>query len=161
MMNQMIIRLEERSFKLQKLTRNQLDMMNQLIIVTQEAKRKDMEIISLRSLNEKLRNELRTEKELLQRMNKPSEVVIYFEELMRSPRSTRDTFGLGYNKYFSFTKEGESSKSGELRNIKLKKNKPTCYYCGKPGHTTNICKRKIGKKNPKPKFNGNYFNCKK
>lgn len=61
-------------------------MMNQLIIATQETNKKDMEITSLRSQNEQLRNELTTENALLERMNKPSEAIKYFEELMRSPR---------------------------------------------------------------------------
>lgn len=81
-------------------------MMNQLKIATRKVNRKDMEITSLRSQNEKLRNELRIEMELLERMNKPSEVFKYFEELMKSPRSPRDVFGLGHcNKHFSSTKE--------------------------------------------------------
>lgn len=37
----------------------------------------------------------------------------------------------------------------------------TCYYHGKLGHTTNVCKRKNGKSNPKPKFIGYNFNYNK
>lgn len=103
----MIARLEERSFEVKKITKNKLDIVNNLIVSTQEENKKDMEITNLRSRNEKLRSELRNEKELLERMNKPSEVVRYFEELMRSPRSIKDTSRLGYNKYFSSTKEWE------------------------------------------------------
>ena len=93
-------------------------------------------------------------------MNKSRKFIRYFEELMRSPRSSSDTSGLGHVKHSSSTKEGESSKSGEQRNAKFK-GKPTCHHCGKLGHTANICRRKNGMKNPKPKFNGNYFNFKK
>ncbi len=46
-------------------------------------------------------------------------------------------------------------------NGKPKKKKPTCYHCGKPCHTTNICRINIDKSNPKPKFNGYYFTCNK
>lgn len=110
-----------------------------------------------RSQNEQLRNELRNEKEIMERMGKPSDAVKYFEELIRSPRSTRDTSRLGYNKKFSSTKEGESSKSGEKRNAKPKR-KPTCHHCGKPRHTTNICRSKNGIQNSKLKYIGNFFN---
>ena len=54
---QMATRLEEISFQVHKLTNNQLDMMNQLIVTTQEANRKDMEITNLRSQIEQLQNE--------------------------------------------------------------------------------------------------------
>lgn len=43
---QMAIRLEERSFEVQKLTNNQLDMITQLIVSNQETNRKDLEIIN-------------------------------------------------------------------------------------------------------------------
>ena len=41
-------RLEERSFEVQKLTNNQPNMINQLVISNQEANRKDVEIINLK-----------------------------------------------------------------------------------------------------------------
>ena len=63
-------------------------------------------------------------------------------------------------KQSSTTKEGESSKSGELRNAKTK-GKPTCYYCGKFGHTTNICRIKNDKETPIYKLRVNYSKCKK
>ena len=47
-----------------------------------------------------------------------------------------------------------------MRNAKSK-GKPTCYHYGKLGHTTNICRRKHGMQNPKPKFIGYYFYYKK
>ena len=46
---QIVYKLEERSFKVQNITKNYLDMMNQLIIDTQEENRKDLEITNLRS----------------------------------------------------------------------------------------------------------------
>lgn len=123
-----------------------MDMINQLMISNQDANIKDLEILNLRSLNEQLRRELRHEKELMERINKASEVVKHFEELLRSPR-TNDTFGLGYNKQVSSTKMGESSKSGKQRNAK---GKPTCHQCGKLGYTKNICRNKKGMKKHKP-----------
>lgn len=49
---------------------------------------------------------------------------------------------------------------GEMRNAKPK-DKPTCYHCGKIGHTTNICQSKHGMQNFQPKFIGYFFYCKK
>ena len=109
---------------------------------------KDMEITNLKSQSDLLKNELRSEKELLERMNKPSKAIRYFEELMRSPRSSSDTSSLGNIKYSSSTKEGESSKNGDQRNEKTKR-KATCHHCEKLGHMKNICKIKNGKNNPK------------
>lgn len=43
---------------------------------------------------------------------------------MRSPRSMKDTCGLGYNKNSSYIEEGESSKSGKQTN---EKSKPTWH----------------------------------
>lgn len=57
-----------------------------------------MEITNLRSQSDHVRNELRSKKELLERMNEPSEAIRYFEELMRSPMSSSDTSGLGHVK---------------------------------------------------------------
>ena len=71
------------------------------------------------------------EKELIERMNKSSEVVRYFEVLLRSPRSINDMSELGY---ISTSKKRESSSNGEKKNTK---GKPTCHHCGKIGHTTN------------------------
>ena len=66
-------------------------------------------------------------------MNKSSESMRYFEDLLRSPRSTNDTFGLVYDK------RGKSSSNEEKKNTKVR---PTCHHCGKMGHTTNICRSK-------------------
>ena len=95
----MVARLEERSFEVQNITKNWLNTMSQLLIANQELKKKDMEITNLRLQSDQLRSELRSEKEILERMNKPSEDIKYFEELMRSPRSSSNTSGLGHIKY--------------------------------------------------------------
>lgn len=158
---QISMRLDERTTDMQRLTNNQLDMVNQLLLVNQELGRKDMEINNLRSENDQLRNELRSIKEINKRMKKPNEAAKYVEELLRSPRRSSDRSGLGLNEHSSSIEEGESSKSGEKKNAKPKNNKPTCHHCGKPGHTTNICRSKHGKSDLKPKFNGHFFNCKK
>ena len=76
---------------------------------------------------------------------------------MRSPRSNNDTSALGYTR----TKEGESSKTTEERNIKGKNSKPTCHYCGKKGHTPNVCKSKSASQNAKPKNMTHCHKCNK
>ena len=119
-----------------------------------------MEISILKFENEQLWNELKHEKEFIEILNKPKESMRYYEEFMRSQRWPHDTSRLGHIEHLSSSKEGESSKSGEKRNAKLKK-KPTCYHCGKLGHTTNIYRSKNGKKIPKSNFTGIFFNCKK
>ena len=43
----------------------------------------------------------------------------------------------------------------------MPKGKPICHHHHKVGHTKKIYRRKIDKKNPKPLFSCNYFNCKK
>ena len=73
-------------------------------------------------------------------MNKSSEDVKYFEDLLRSPRSINDTSRLGYDR------KGESSSNGEKKNTK---EKPTCHHFGKIGHTANICRSKNENHNPK------------
>ena len=51
-------------------------------------------------------------------MNEPIEVIRYFRELMRSPRSFGSTSELGHIKKHSSTEKEELSKSGEIRNAK-------------------------------------------
>ena len=76
------------------------------------------------------------EKEFAKTFNKPNEAIIYFKQLLRSPRPNYDTSGLGY----TCTKEGELSKNDEERNNRGKNSKPTCHNCGKKGHIANVCK---------------------
>ena len=105
---------------------------------------KDIEISTLRMQNEKLQNELKREKEIVENFNESSEAIKHFEQLLKSPRSSNDTSGPG----FTSTEEGETSKSVEHRSDKGKKSKPTCHYCNKKGHTTNVCRsRKINQQN--------------
>ena len=108
------------------------------MIANHELNGKGIEITTLKLQNEQLRNDLKREKEFAESFNKPSEAITYFEQLMRSPRSNSDTIGLCYIS----TKEGESFKSGEQRNVNGKNSKPTCHNCGKKGHTANVFKRK-------------------
>ena len=99
---------------------------------------KDIEITTLKLLNEKLQNELKRDKQFVDSFNKPSEAIRYFEQLLKSPKSSRDIAGLGYTS----NEKGESSKTTEERSIKGKNFKPTCHYCGKKGHTSNVCRSK-------------------
>ena len=81
---------------------------------------------------------MRREKEIAESFNKSSEAIKHFEQFLKSPRSKNDTLGLG----FTSIEEEESSKSEEERSEKGKNTKPTCHFCGKKGHTTNVCKSK-------------------
>ena len=99
---------------------------------------KEIEITTLKLKNEQLQNDLRREREFFESFNKPNEAIKYFEKLLKSPRSSRDTSRLGYISI----EEEESSKDAKERNNKGKNSKPTCHYCGKKGHTTNVCKSK-------------------
>ena len=81
----------------------------------------------------------------------------YFEKLLKSPRSSNDTSRLGY----SSTKEGESSKTTEERINKGKNNKPAYHFCGKKGHTSNVCRSKKPHQHDKSKNANYYHKCKK
>ena len=89
-------------------------------------------------------------------MNKPSEAMKYFEDLMRSPIGNNDTTRLGYKN--STTEKGESSMSREQRNTK---GKPTCHYYGKQGHTKNFCRSKNVNQGPKQNVKGQCHKYKK
>ena len=52
---------------------------------------KDIEITTLKLQNEKLQNDLKREKEFAKSFNKPNEAINYFEQLLKSPRSSKDT----------------------------------------------------------------------
>lgn len=93
-------KLEERSFEVQNIINNQLYMINQLVIVNHKENKKDLEITNLRLQNEKLKSELRHEKELMERLSKPNEEIKHFEKMLRSPRM-KDTSRIGYNKHSS------------------------------------------------------------
>ena len=123
-------RLEEKTSKVTRIVKMRLETLGQMMIANHKLNAKDIEIIALNLQNEQLRNDLKREKEFVDSFNKLSEAIKYFEQLIRSPRSNIDTFGLGYTS----TKEGESSKSGN----EGKNSKPTCHNYGKIGHTTNF-----------------------
>ena len=118
---------------------------------------KDIDITTLKLQNEQLQNDLRRERDIVERFNKPNEAIKYFEKLLKSHRTNDDTIGLGYTR----TEEGESSKVTEERNNKGKNSKPTCNYCGKKGHTTNVCRSKNTNQHVKPKNMGHYHKCNK
>ena len=90
---------------------------------------------------------MKREKEFAKSFNKPNEAIKYFEQLLKSLRSSRDTLGLGYIS----TEKGESSKAVEERNIKGKNSKATCHYYGKKGHISNVCRSKHANENAKTK----------
>ena len=75
---------------------------------------KEIEISTLKMQNEQLQNDLRREKEIAESFKKSSEAIKHFEQLLKSPRSSNDTSGLGYTS----TEEGESSKTAEERSDK-------------------------------------------
>ena len=106
------------------------------MLANQEMNSKDIEIATLKAHNEQLQNELKVEKDFIQRMNKSNEAVKFFEDYLRSPRGIHDTTGLGY---ISTTKKGESSSSGEQKKTK---GKPFCHHCVKWGHIINVHTRK-------------------
>ena len=131
-------RLEENSIELARTSNMQLDTLSQMMNAHHELNVKDIEITILRLQNEQLQNNLRREKEIIESFNKPNEVIKYFEQLLKSPRSNNDTLGLGYTS----TEEGDSSKTTKERSDKGKNKKPTCHFCGKMGHTSNVCRKK-------------------
>ena len=51
-----------------------------------ELNMKDIEISTLKLQNEQLQNKLKREKEIAENLNKSSEAIKYFEQLMKSPR---------------------------------------------------------------------------
>ena len=105
----------------------QLETLIQMMNAHHELNMKDIDISTLKMQNEKLQNDLRREKEISESFEKPNEAIKYFDRLLKSPRSTNDTSGLGY----SSTEEGESSKTVEERSDKVKNVKPTCHFFGK------------------------------
>ena len=56
-----------------------------------ELNMKEIEISTLKMQNKHLQNELRREKEISKSFKKPNEAIKYFEQLLKSPRSTNDT----------------------------------------------------------------------
>jgi cellular nucleic acid-binding protein len=150
-------RLEAKAIEFERISNMQLDTLNQMMNTHHELNMKDIEISTLKMQNEQLQNDLRREKEISESYNKPNEAIKYFEQLLKSPRSTNDTSGLGYTS----TEEGESSKSAEERGNKTKNVKPTCHSCGKKGHTSNVCRSRNTQQHIKPKNTSYCYICKK
>ena len=118
----------------------QLDTLSQMMNAHHELNMKDIKISTLKMQNEHLQNEFKRENEIVESLNKSSEAIKNFEQLLKSPRSNNDTSGLG----FTSTEEGETSKSAKQRSDKGKNSKPTCHFYNKKGHTTNAWRsRKI------------------
>ena len=134
-----------------------LDTLSQMMNSHHELNVKDIEITALKLQNEQLQNDLRREREIAENFNKPNEAIKYFEQLLKSPRSKNDTSGLGYTSI----EEGESSKVDGERNDKGKNSKPTCHFCGKKGHNSNVCRSKKVNQHVKPKNTGHYYKCNK
>ena len=97
---------------------------------------KDIKISTIKMKNEQLQNDLRREKEIVESFNKSSEAIKHFEQLLKSPRSSNESLGLG----FTNTQEGETLTSVEQRSKKGMNTKPTCYFYDKKVHTTNVCR---------------------
>ena len=88
--------------------------LGQLMNLHHELNIKDIEISTLKVQNDQLQSELKREKETVENVNKSSEAIKYFEQLLKSPRSVHDTSGLGYTS----TEVSESSKNVEKRSDK-------------------------------------------
>ena len=88
-------RLEEKSKQLSKVSNQQLDTLNQMMNLHYEINVKVIEISTLKLQNEQLQKELKREKEFVNNFNKSSEAIRYFEQLLKSPKSSRDTTRLG------------------------------------------------------------------
>ena len=73
----------------------QLDTHSQMMNAHHELNMKDIEISTLKIQNEQLKNELKREKEIAESFNKSSEAIKHFDQLLKSPRSSNDTLGLG------------------------------------------------------------------
>ena len=148
-------RLEEKSIELARISNMQMDTLTQQLNLHHELNMKHIEISTLKMQNEQLHNELKRERETVESLNKSSEAIKHFEQLLKSPRSAHDTSGLGY----SSTEVGESSKSADQRSDKGKDPKPTCHYCNKKGHTANVCRSKKINQQSIPRSKGYCHKC--
>lgn len=170
-------RLEKKCIELTRISNMQMDTLAQMMNLHHELNMKDIEISTLRMQNEQFQNELNREKEIAKNLNKSSEAIKYFEQLMKFPRSAHDTLRLGYNS----TEVGETSKNVEQRSDKGTYSKPTfhtanvcrsrrinqlntpksksyCHKCNMKGHMTQDCRSKITRTH---RFDRNFHNCKK
>ena len=83
-------RLEEKSTELARISNMQMDTLTQHMNLHHEINMKDIEISTLKMQNEQLHNELKREKEIAENLNKSSEAIKQFEQLMKSPRTNND-----------------------------------------------------------------------
>ena len=114
--------------------------------------------MSLRSENEKIRNDVNSERQINERLRndlnsekKLNERIMRFQEDMDQLNQLNE-----HNLYrqkgkarIGYKEEEESSKKGAQ-----KYQKPTCIHYGKIGHTSKKCWS-----NGKEKFNGKCYNC--
>ena len=77
-------RLEEKSEELSKISNQQLDTLSGMMNLHHELNIKEIQLSNLKLQNEQLQNELKREKEFVDSFNKPSEVIKYFEQLLKS-----------------------------------------------------------------------------
>ena len=133
----------------------QLDTLSQMMNAHHELNVKDIDISTLKMQNEQLQNDLRREKEIEDSFKKSREAINHFEQLLKSPRSSNDTSGLG----FTSTEECETSKSVEKRSDMGKNSKPTCHFCSKKGHTANVCRSRKTNQQDTPKNKGYCHKC--
>ena len=89
-------RLEEKSIELARVSNMQLDTLSQMMNAHHELNVKNIDISTLKMKNEQLQNDLRRENEIAKSFNKSSEAINNFEQLLKSPRSSNDTSGLGF-----------------------------------------------------------------
>ena len=125
--------IEGKNNEIQHLSLQQTDFIDQLTNANEE-------IMNLRSENERLQNDLNTEKKTNERMMKSQAAMDQLSE--KNQYRQKGKAGIGY------TEEGESSKQGAQKN-----QRPTCNHCGKLGHTSNKYWS-----NGKAKFNGKCYN---
>ena len=126
--------IEGKKNEIQHLSLQQADFINQLTNANEET-------MNLRSENERLQNNLNTEKQINEKMMKSQANMNQLNE--QSHHKQKGKTGIGY------TKEGESSKQGVQKN-----QRPTCNHCGKIGHTSKKCWS-----NRKAKCNGKCYSC--
>ena len=97
------------------------------------------EIMTLRSENERIRNELRSKKKISERLkNDLKNEKKLNERIMKSQvdmdqlnqQNEKNHYKKKGKARLGYKEEGESSKQGAQQNLR-----PTCNHCGKIGHT--------------------------
>ena len=124
--------MEGKDNEIQHLSLQQTNFINQLINANEE-------IMKLRSKNERLQNDLNSERQINERMMKSQVDMNQLNEQNLYRQKGKEIIG--------YKEEGESSKQGAQKN-----QRPTCNHYGKIGHTLNKCWS-----NGKGKFNGKCY----